>query len=230
MLMGFIPAVVGASSGLSAVTLINRGSLTTSTSDLSTYTFSSQAIGTASTTRRVVVAVHCGRDTGASPSLSSATIGGVSATIHATQSGSGGGFYGYAAIISATVPTGTTADVVLNLSATSYWAGITVIAIDGLNSTTPTATATDNTLSSGVLSNSLTWSADGFVIAAATFGTSSSTTWATSVTERWDSLIDSVFRITGADLFATTGSSETVSATSADSSPNGSALVMAAFR
>lgn len=79
-----------------------------SPSDLTTYTFSNQAIGTASDTRRVIVGIT----TSSSRNISSATIGGVTATIDANTL-----LVGTArmAIISAVVPTGETANVVITL-------------------------------------------------------------------------------------------------------------------
>src|SRR5262245_41111129 len=77
------------------------------TSDTDTYTFSDKAIGDANATRRVFAVVHWyGGTNGAS--LSSGTFEGISATIHVNTTS---GFRGVA-IMSAEVPSGTTADVV----------------------------------------------------------------------------------------------------------------------
>lgn len=108
----------------------------TSVSDLtaqSTYTFPAVDIGPAAAGRLVVVAV--GRGSSGRPLLS-ATIGGISATINVDSSSQGG-----AGIISAVVPTGTTATVVINLSGgTSNRCIIGVWALTNLNSSAPAAT------------------------------------------------------------------------------------------
>jgi len=87
--------------------------------DLTTYTFSSQPIGTASGTRRVVVSIG----TNSTRTISSVTIGGVSATVNATNTLSG---TAHVALASAVVPTGTTADVVVTLDAAGLGMGIGV--------------------------------------------------------------------------------------------------------
>jgi hypothetical protein len=99
----------------------------------STYTFSNVDIGVAAANRLVVVGV--GRGTSGRPLLS-ATIGGIAATINIDSSSQGG-----AAIISAVVPTGTTATIVINLAGgTSNRCVIGRYALYDLNSSSPAAT------------------------------------------------------------------------------------------
>lgn len=78
-----------------------------------TYTANSVSIGTADTNRRVIVAYAGGgiRD------LSSATIGGISATVHGTDTSGNG----VAAFFSAIVPTGTTANIVATASSSDFF-------------------------------------------------------------------------------------------------------------
>lgn len=85
----------------------------------STSTATAANIGTASANRRVVAS--CQQGTAAGRTLTSATIGGISARIEAqcTDSGSNAGAY----IISAVVPTGTTADIVMTFSSTIFAGG-----------------------------------------------------------------------------------------------------------
>lgn len=95
-----------------------------SDSNLVTYTFSSQALGAEASERRIVVAARGGA--GASRTLDTATIGGVSATIDAVA-----GTASHVDIFSANVPTGTTGDVVLTFSGGMLGVRITVFAITG---------------------------------------------------------------------------------------------------
>ncbi|HET7741055.1 MAG TPA: hypothetical protein VFL67_10440 [Mycobacterium sp.] len=143
-------------------------------SNLSSYTFASQAIGTASATRRVVVALT----TASSLTVSSATIGGISATIDATTTLSG---TARLAIISAVVPTGTTASVVVNLSGSAAYMGIGLWTLDNGSPSGGTAadTVTPITLTTTTVS--------GGVVIAVTHNTGvsvSAFTW-TNATGRW---------------------------------------------
>lgn len=111
----------------------------TDTNDSSTYTFSSLAVGTAYTGRRLFVAVHFGDEVG----LTSMTIGGASPTIVASD-GDGGttGWETHYALI--TDETNSTLDIVLNLGGTAEGAAVVVWDIEGMTAAreTPTATAT----------------------------------------------------------------------------------------
>lgn len=110
------------------------------TGNVSTYTFTSQSIGTAFADRNIVVAFHYRNDTGAAPSLSSATIGGVSATALVNYAQSANSNVGF---LIATVPTGTTANVTFNWgAATVDSVGIFVYAVGNLLSTSAVATST----------------------------------------------------------------------------------------
>jgi hypothetical protein len=96
----------------------------TNSADLTIYTFSAQPIGTAAEGRRVVVGIG----TNSTRTVSSVTIGGVSASIDATHFVSGDG---RVAIASAVVPTGTTADVVVTLDSGALGCGIGVWTLTG---------------------------------------------------------------------------------------------------
>lgn len=77
------------------------------------YTATSVSIGTAGTNRRVIVA-YAG---GGIRNLSSATIGGVSATVHGSDTSGNG----VAAFFSAIVPTGTTGNIVATASSSDFF-------------------------------------------------------------------------------------------------------------
>lgn len=105
-------------------------------SDLTTYTFSAQAIGTAAADRRVHVGVGATQN---SPTISSVVIGGVTATQNiATTLGTAS----TVGIFTANVPTGTTADVVVTFTGSTNRCGIAVWTSTGL--TSDAANATDS--------------------------------------------------------------------------------------
>src|SRR5690349_19922485 len=96
-------------------------------STLTTYTFSSQAIGTAAPTRRVLVGLYSGNTT-ALRTISSVTIGGSAASLLAQDTHSSTIFINEA-FYWLSVPTGTTANVVLTFSGSQLQAGIAVWAV-----------------------------------------------------------------------------------------------------
>jgi hypothetical protein len=89
-----------------------------------TYNFTSQNFGSARKYRRIIVAVSGYRDAGGT--VSSATIGGVSATVHVNKSQA----YSSIAIISAVVPTGTSGTVSITWSVLQAACSISVFAMD----------------------------------------------------------------------------------------------------
>lgn len=105
-------------------------------------TFAGCGIGNSAWNRRVFALVHWACNTSAvETTISSATIGGVAASLHINY-GEGGSsaFSNYGcAIISATVPTGTTATIVVNLtSGAAHSVYISVYRVTGLVSTIAT--------------------------------------------------------------------------------------------
>ena len=116
--------------------------------NLTTYTSDARAIGTASATRRVYAFIMGWA--GASRTLNSATIGGVAATIELQINNTNAGNSLIAAIVSATVPTGTTAVVVATFDAGMGSAAIAVISLDNLLSTTPYDSVSATSLTAAV--------------------------------------------------------------------------------
>ena len=108
------------------------------TSAQSSYTFSSQAIGTASSDRVVVVGTSGG--SGATDAVSSMTIGGVSAVKAIGIVNNTGTEIWYA-----TVPTGTTASIVVNWGGTKNRSGIGVWALTGVSGIGATNTSSSST-------------------------------------------------------------------------------------
>lgn len=106
-----------------------------------TVTFTAAAIGAAASDRRVFVEIPYYIGGSTNISIASVTIGGVLTTIHAQRFlTSGDPSTGGVALVSALVPTGTTANIVITWAASGagfYRPEIAVYRVTGLQSTTP---------------------------------------------------------------------------------------------
>lgn len=153
--------------------------------NLTTYSFTGVNFGAPSSTRLIVVCIAGYRDNGGT--VASATIGGVTATIHANNSIGNGSI----ATISAVVPTGTSGTVVISWSILQAATTIDVYALDNIKSTTPTFTIVDT---SSPLSQDITYGPNTVVIAHAKAYTAGSFTWSGSagLVEQGDNIYDSV--------------------------------------
>lgn len=192
--------------------------------DATVYTIAGVAIGTAAGNRYVICGI-VGTGTSAT-TLSSATIGGVSATIIAQASNS----TVTTALVIALVPTGTTATVVATFSGGKARCNVITWAATNLNSPTATNTYSDTSATGDTLSVPMDIQAGGFGVAI--FG--DNTTWTSGVwvglTEDVDVAgADSVPRTGASANFSTTQTGLTVSLTSTPT-PSIPALVAAAFR
>ncbi len=175
-----------------------------SASSKTSWTSDSRAIGPASATRRVYALVYGTVASTSTRTLSSATIGGVSATIHAQVDyfPVNPGPALVAAIISAAVPTGTTAAVAVTFSGAMQHFACAVIALDRLNSGTAFDTATGTATSSAVSTGgALDYSSGGYAMAiaasTASDGTAPACTW-TNLTESADTIDDPASGLTRA--------------------------------
>lgn len=113
---------------------------TSSATNLTSYTFTAVPISTASAYRRVLVLIN-GTGSASGRTLSSVTIGGVTATSHVINVSSST----YSSrMVSALVPTGTTADIVITYSGSMNDCSIGVWALYNVAST-PRLTAKPNT-------------------------------------------------------------------------------------
>lgn len=148
-----------------------------SISDSTAYTFSSQSLGSADINRWIVVCASGTRN--AARTLSSLTIGGVSATkIVQAESST---LYFHTSIWVAQVPTGTTGDIVITWDNTMGRCGYSAYRL--ITETAPTTaydTQTDLTLTSSDLSVSISRPSGGVIIASTVNNSSSATsvTWA----------------------------------------------------
>lgn len=182
--MGMLPG----RGGTTPVTELTRPTTSSgaSTSVATTYTFNSIAFGTASSTRRVFALVT-GRSGSTGRTISSGTIGGVSATIHVQNTASSGGST-VTGILSADVPAGTTGTVAITFSASMDGGCVVfVIALDNLQSTTPVDTGGATAVSGASVSDtSVAWNAGGYVMAVAHFHSGTGNTTWTGLTESAD--------------------------------------------
>lgn len=194
---------------------------TADAADQTTYDFTSQDFGSADATREIIVSVLW--FTGANAqTLNSASIGGVSATIHVQNNDQiSGNLYVGAAIISASVPTGTSGTVSVTLSAGCLGCAIGAYRAINLISTTPHHTATDD---DDVINMSLNIPEDGVFVACAMFDAAGAVT-TSGMTEDFDAGLEGFVQYVGGS--ATGLSQETGRALGFDG-PTGNAAGVAA--
>lgn len=204
---------------------------TNSTADLTTYTFSTQNLGTASSDRYIVVNAAAARSGGLTGAINSITVQGISGSsvVQRTQDTNIANIQG---LFIVAVPTGTTGDVVVTFNGSCVRAGIALWAVTGIGSATAYDTATAN--DSGVNpnpSNTIDCEADGIIIAASFINnaaTTSGTAW-TGVTEDYEQTVESNSRISGAsDEFATLQTGLTITSAWTNSNAAAEASLVAA--
>ena len=209
----------GAGGGTGAKVLTWKGS-STSTSDLTTYTFSSADIGVASSDRYVIVAVTGGPN---NRTVSSLTVGGVSATLVVEQVSAAASYT--VSMWIANVTSGTTGDIVVTWSAGQTRTGIGWWTATGLSSGTANdsggSTASPGTDTLNVLEG-------GFAVAAiVNIETGTDTVTWTNLTEKYDELYESVNQSGASD--ATTAGTLVITATYSSSGSNNNAFVAASW-
>lgn len=189
--MSFIPGMFPAGAiAPGNVSPLASGSFISSavnTVDGTSFTFTSQNIGTADATRLVVVVVVAAAATTSEPT--SVTIGGNAATKAVGRTDNS---VGTISIWYLAVPSGTTANIVVNFSASHARCGIGVFSLLNLGSNTPTATGTGGTnAGTSVNANVNVTGANGIVVAGAcSTNTGAAThTW-TGVTESYDTTVE----------------------------------------
>lgn len=207
--------------------------------DQSTYTTGARSIGTASATRRVYALIFATWNFNTSRTISSVTIGGVSATqrVFVQDNATIEDHAELAAIYSAVVPTGTTAVVVANFSGLMSSFACSVIALDGLISDTPQDTGSaGGGFGTTVIQTSLDLVGNGYSMAVAgaeLSGASPTVTW-NNLSETVDSFIehgstDDAFSVAFAKP-STSTPNVTVQATITNSSSNGKVLAAISVR
>lgn len=151
------------------------------TTTQTTYTFTSRAIGAAATGRVIVVAGMSINT--ANTTLSSATIGGVSATVIGNANANTSN-WANTSLCYAVVPTGTTATIALTYSGSNYRMQIAVYALNNLVSATPVASQTV-VLNNTAMSLSPTTGVIGVGASSTLFSTNPTYTW-TNLTKDLD--------------------------------------------
>lgn len=160
------------------------------TTNLTTYTFSSQTLGTAAANRKIIICVA--GNGGNAGAVSSLTVGGISATNVIAVSDGG---TVQSEIWVADVPTGTTGDVVVTFSTAKARCGIGVYRAIGSQSTAnATASSTADPMSA-----SLFIPYNGIGIGVAQDISTSTYTW-TNLTEDYDEIFEVTTTQTGASL------------------------------
>lgn len=177
------------------------------TTDNSTYTFSSRSIGTAAANRYIIVTVQF---SDVFTTASSVTVGGISATFVKRKSGAGATPTDTVEIWVASVPTGTTANVVVNTTLGVNNCSIGLWAAYGIN---PTAYATGESVASPP-STTLNIPAGGIAVGIAASNDGGNTwTW-TGLTEGYDGTSEGPRTVTGAgSAFGAAQSGLTITAT-----------------
>lgn len=157
--------------------------------DRTTYTFAGQSIGTASNDRVVIVTV--GSRANDSKDITGVTIGGVTATqvVRALYVGAG---VECAAIYAATVPAGTTADIVVTFSGPMIRCAIGIFVKTGSTGVSASDTDVSVTNTAGAFNASVDVPDKGTVLCMCASSTSGVTTWTLSgVTEDFDVPLES---------------------------------------
>lgn len=196
----------------------------TSSADATSYTFSSVALGAAAANRAIYVFMTGQESTGAAPTITPVTVGGVSATKISDVNNSTEPQYP-GSLWKANVPSGTTGDISITLNKTMSQFGIIAWALTGdhyqFNLQTDGSTST--------ASFSLTSVPDNSVILAGRGGLASHThTWSSAVDENIDQVIADGVVMSGASKEHATGGNFTVTCTpnSTDSRPRTFCLVL----
>jgi hypothetical protein len=190
------------------------------------YTFSSQAIGTAAASRRIIVGAF-GRSN-AAVTLTSITVGGVTATVVASATDNDGIVFLRSDLAIVDFPAGTSASIVVTYSSAGSLAraSIGVWAAYDLLSATPTDTANNN---SDPMSAAIDVSAGGIIVGFATSDATATHTW-TNLTERFDEAVEGISSHTGAsDAFAAGETNRTITADPSAATTN-QTLVLGAWR
>ena len=156
----------------------------------SPWTFTGMSIGTASADRFVIVGVFApSTSTDDSDAISGVTIGGITATrlAQATTNPGTGEENHQIAFYGATVATGTTASIVVSTNSARASMSIGVWAATGLQSNTPTDTASDVTVATNALSANIDVQAGGFILGISMTQNGGETCTWTNLTEDFDS-------------------------------------------
>jgi len=187
---------------------------TADAANASVYTFTAQNLGAAASDRRIIVSFGARAVGGTAMSVSSITVGGISATINA-QTANTSADVCLVATATAHVPTGTSGDIVVTVSRSCVRAGITVYSASGL--TSEVASDSDTSTAVSPATSSVTIPSGGFMVGFAVSSGASAATWS-GLTEDFDGVSEGT-------LVYTSASSSTVGTPSVSAVMGGSAPV-----
>lgn len=208
-------ALLSAGGGANNPSISYIGNNSTATNSTS-HTFSAQSIGSTGNNRYIAVCISGYQ--GTTGALSSATIGGVSATISVQANGTNT----VSVIIIAAVPTGTTGDIVLTWAVSTQLIGISVYRIVDLNSGTANTTGSDTALSAGVASLTLNNSANAVMLAAtSSIDGSAWGSWSSGLTEDSDQFVSSSNAVASASGFFSSANTPYTASASAGTGTRG---------
>lgn len=220
--------LLGVSGGGTTPATITLTAHAVSTSDASTYTYTAQSVGTADSTRVIIVG-STGTNTTGAPAFSSVTVCGNTATSQVEIGSSGSGAFTRAGLFSVALASGTSCDIVVTFTGTQLRNGIGVWAAYGLNSATATAT---NTSTANPATATLNISAGGVAVGyegVAGSGAVRTFTW-TNLTEDFDETTEPNGSHTGASgAFGTAQTGLSITSTPSGAVINTS-FAIAAFR
>jgi hypothetical protein len=187
----------------------------TSDANATTYTITGVDFGAADSNRRVVIG-FASRSGNAGHSVSSATIGGITATVLAQHTANVGGGYSLVALIAADVPTGASGTVAVTLSSGAVRAAFGVYRM--LSTSAPVlaaSTSADTAVTGNASSLSATVSVEkGALIAVAiTFSNGATLSFSGIANNDFNATVENAANIATASQLITASSSQTVTAT-----------------
>lgn len=193
-LVGFGASAIGVELSLTAQA--NSGT------DGTSFTFAGLSLGDPSASRRIIVAVAHNRNP--AQTISTVTVGGVSATIVTNVNSAN--FLG-AGLAIADVPTGTTGDVVVTFANTALQCAVAVYRVVNLASSTAHATALQSGATAGVLSTTINVPSGGLAVAMAINSVPAAYTWSAGLLEDTDQTVEG--QITGSSASSVFAAAQT---------------------
>lgn len=183
-------------------------------SDLTNYSFSGVSIGNPGD-RDYVLAFVFSRDTANGLSISSMTIGGVSATPILEREFDDAGNSSVVAAYYAAVPTGTTATIAVNFNQSAIRCGVEVYTVKDATSMTPHATSvhSDSNNDTGPIPLSVAAPSGNSIILGGTFGANGAFSWAGLTEDDKTTVEGSFFDISVASGAFSTSGTKTINCT-----------------
>jgi hypothetical protein len=203
----------------SGITLSFLGAYSTNATQ-SSYTWSGVSFGAAAANRVIVVAFGT-RDGGSSLTFPSCTIGGISATLAVATNNTTGGNMSMAGIFYATVPTGTTGDIVLTFNETTLRARIGTYRATGVSSVNIDAQTTTGTTTTFTV----TGASGCALVATALSASNTSYTWS-GANEDYDGAVGTSTSSGGSSTSGTAGANVITATAVATGSTAGAAVAL----